>query len=508
MEKLGKMLKISEMRSDVMGQFHNALYLGDVSERVKVLEQVGHYPLAYLTAKTHGLEDDASRIAEILMGSGAAIPDVSGLGKLLQPPAPLLRGDNWPLLPVSKGFFEGVLSGEIAGDAYAEDDEVMGDAGLGWGDAHIDIGEDERIDPLAMAGIAPDVEFDAVDDENDGWGMDDIELPDDVGGAADADTGALDGGIFIAPTAGVPPSRRWSEKSGVAGEHVAAGEFDSAMKLLSRQLGIVNFAPLKQHFIDLAYASHASLEGMPAGPNMSMPLGRGWNSRVTGVLPPMMICNPEILQDRLKSAFKLTTEGKFAEALKVFVGIIHSITLLSVEDPRDVEQVEQLLKVAREYASALRIEIARKEVKEDQARQAELAAYFTHAELQPVHLSLSLRSAMSIFFKMKNYATAATFCRRLLELNPPVKVATQAKQVLQACERAPKDELEVNYDSHNPFVVCSATFVPIYRGTKDCQCPTCGAHYVVEQAGNVCEVCNLGKIGADATGLVCCATTR
>ena len=114
------MLKISEMRSDVMGQFHNALYLGDVSERVKVLEQVGHYPLAYLTAKTHGLEEDASRIAEIVMGSGAAIPDVSGLGKLLQPPAPLLRGDNWPLLPVSKGFFEGVLSGEIAGDAYAK----------------------------------------------------------------------------------------------------------------------------------------------------------------------------------------------------------------------------------------------------------------------------------------------------------------------------------------------------------------------------------------------------
>ena len=181
---------------------------------------------------------------------------------------------------------------------------------------------------------------------------------------------------------------------------------------------------------------------MPAGPNMSMPLGRGWNSRVTGVLPPMMICHLEILQDRLKNAFKLTTEGKFAEALKVFVGIIHSITLLSVEDPRDVEQVEQLLKVAREYACALRIEIARKEVKEDQARQAELAAYFTHAELQPVHLSLSLRSAMSIFFKMKNYATASTFCRRLLELNPPVKVATQAKQVLQACERAPKDELK------------------------------------------------------------------
>jgi len=42
--------------------------------------------------------------------------------------------------------------------------------------------------------------------------------------------------------------------------------------------------------------------------------------------------------------------------------------------------------------------------------------------LQPVHQCLSLRSAMFIFFKMKNFATTATFCRRLLELNPPAKV--------------------------------------------------------------------------------------
>ena len=52
-EKLQKMLKISEMRADVMGQFHNALYLGDISERVKILESAGHHPLAYVTAKTH-----------------------------------------------------------------------------------------------------------------------------------------------------------------------------------------------------------------------------------------------------------------------------------------------------------------------------------------------------------------------------------------------------------------------------------------------------------------------
>ena len=44
MEKLAKMLKISEMRADVMGSFHNALYLGDIRERVRILEDAGEAP--------------------------------------------------------------------------------------------------------------------------------------------------------------------------------------------------------------------------------------------------------------------------------------------------------------------------------------------------------------------------------------------------------------------------------------------------------------------------------
>ena len=83
-EKLAKMLKIAEMRSDVMGQFHNALYTGDVRERCKILEQAGHYPLAYLTAATHGLADDANRLAQVLTDSGVPVPAVDPAeGKLL-----------------------------------------------------------------------------------------------------------------------------------------------------------------------------------------------------------------------------------------------------------------------------------------------------------------------------------------------------------------------------------------------------------------------------------------
>lgn len=41
----------------------------------------------------------------------AQIPDIDHNAKLLQPPAPVMPLDtNWPLLTVSKGFFEGTIA--------------------------------------------------------------------------------------------------------------------------------------------------------------------------------------------------------------------------------------------------------------------------------------------------------------------------------------------------------------------------------------------------------------
>jgi hypothetical protein len=83
--------------------------------------------------------------------------------------------------------------------------------------------------------------------------------------------------------------------------------------------------------------------------------------------------------------------------------------------PTSYLQIKELVGICKEYVIALRCELKRKELKEDDmARAAELAAYFTHCNLQvglsmdvgvgvvtlqPVHTALSLRSAMTIFFK-------------------------------------------------------------------------------------------------------------
>ena len=68
----------------------------------------GQTALAYVTAKTHGLEAEAEPLAEAL---GDSLPPVDPQAQLMVPPAPILKEDNWPLLTVSKGYFENLAKG-------------------------------------------------------------------------------------------------------------------------------------------------------------------------------------------------------------------------------------------------------------------------------------------------------------------------------------------------------------------------------------------------------------
>merc|ERR1740121_2379518 len=88
--KLRKMLKIAEMRNDVMSRFHNALMLGSVEERVKVMAEMGQVPLAALTAKAHNLAEFMAKLEDQLQGNdiSAHVPKDA---RLLLPMPPLLK---------------------------------------------------------------------------------------------------------------------------------------------------------------------------------------------------------------------------------------------------------------------------------------------------------------------------------------------------------------------------------------------------------------------------------
>jgi len=60
-------------------RFNTALLSGDVAERVKVLAETGQVPLAYLTAKAHGLTDYEQTLAETLRGMESDGVDVEAI---------------------------------------------------------------------------------------------------------------------------------------------------------------------------------------------------------------------------------------------------------------------------------------------------------------------------------------------------------------------------------------------------------------------------------------------
>ena len=73
----------------------------------------------------------------------------------------------------------------------------------------------------------------------------------------------------------------------------------------------------------------------------------------------------------------------------------------------------------REYLLAMILESTRRDLPpDDHKRHLELAAYFTHCNLLPQHAILALRRGIQAASKAKNYATAARFARRLVDLNP------------------------------------------------------------------------------------------
>jgi coatomer subunit alpha len=525
LEKLAKMLKIADMRGDVMSTFHNALFLGDVKERVRVLKESGQVALAYITAATHGLSEEAAALEAELREADAEVPALPAPGSatLLLPPAPIMREDNWPLLTVSKGFFESLAlkdaerakSGGAAAAAAAAVEELDLSAAAGaWGDEDdlgLDGGDEGGFggdeDAFGDAGLGGGG-ADNGGGSDGGWDMEDLELPPEALAAAEparAGPGASSE-MFVAPTPGVSAANRWATKCQLAADQAAAGAFDTAMRLLSRQAGITEFAPLKPYFLELYQGSHATIPMLPTQPSITFGLNRNWDPDAASQEPaaPALTYNVAALEEKLARSYRLVTEGKFIDALKMFTSIILTIPLLVVDSRKEADEVRELLTIARDYNIALRCELKRREAKDDPIRAAELAAYFTHCSLQRVHLALALRGAMTTFFKLKNFNTCATFCRRLLELNPDEKMAGQARQVLAACEKNPIDEVQLNYDPRNPFDLCSSTFTPIYRGNKFVEDPFTKARFQPECAGQVCPVGEVSKIGAEASGLVNC----
>ena len=389
LDKLRKMMKIAEVRKDINGQFQTALFLGDVNERVKILEQCGQRSLAYLTAKTHSLEEDAERIAESTFVD-IEPPQINPNAKLLRPPVPIAQQEsNWPLLSISKGIFEGAIArnanvsgGVSAGGAVNLPTSLLqatnvdlSAAGKTWDDdADLDIDEDGVKIPGEN-----DEDGEAKNDGEKGWDVDDgeLDIPADlVVPAVDTSNDGEGSGFFVAPTRGNSLAYLWTNNSKLPVDHILAGQFETAMRLLFDQVGIVDFSEYKSLFMQTYARSRTVFSGLPSlSPLYAYPCRNPNQTNPKNVLPAIGLKLNDLIQ-RLQKAYEFTTNGKFVDAVELFRSILLSVPLLVVDNKQEIAEAQQLIEVCREYIVGLQMELHRKDLPkesiEDQKRICEV----------------------------------------------------------------------------------------------------------------------------------------
>lgn len=393
-DKLGRMAKIAEHRGDFTSRFQNAIYRGDVEDRIQMFKEVDLYPLAYLTAKANSLTEEAESILEAcgLTEDQISLPILEEPIRVAQPIVSTFKS-NWPVKPAAHSSFEKALLGEVG----LADEEVEA------GGLHAEEEEEET-------GLARETLEDEEEDV-DGWDMGDeinVEEDADFVNVESAEIGA-----------GSSEADLWTRNSPLAADHVAAGSFESAMQLLNRQVGAVNFAPLKSRFLEVYKASKTYLPATAGLPHLVNYVRRTTEETDIRKLLPVIPRDLETIANAdLQEGYAAMRANKLEDGVQIFRRILHAVLVNAVASEAEVEQAKKIIETAREYILAMSIELERRsldtESPENLKRSLELSAYFTIPKLEVAHRQLALMAAMKFAFANKNYSSALSFANRML----------------------------------------------------------------------------------------------
>lgn len=379
-----------------------------------------------MTAKSHGLDEECQNILEAsgLTEDQLTLPT---MGQPLQPPKPVVptHKANWPVKAASHSFFEKALLGEVGA---IEDDALPTANGFDHGDA----AENEAVTKDGQ--LADEEDEDAA-----GWDMGDdinVEVEPDFVNVDSAETGP-----------GSSEADMWARNSPIAADHVAGGSFDTAMQLLNRQVGAVNFVPLKPRFLEIYQASKTYLPATVGLPPLVNYVRRTVDESDSRKVLPIIPRDLEFIANvDLQEGYGAMRSNKLDDGLKTFKRILHSLLINAVSSKPQVDEAKKLIATAAEYTTAMAVELERRalptEGDDNLKRSLELSAYFTIPKLEVPHRQLALMAAMKLAFTNKNYSSALSFANRMIAnggssklLDQVWKYGTRMRVTLTICRQ-------------------------------------------------------------------------
>lgn len=487
-----------------------------------------------MTAKSHGLEDQCQAILE---ASGLTEDQVTmpTLGEPFTPPKPVVPTykANWPTKATSQSFFEKALLGQVEGLSL-EDEPAAATNGFGLEEGAEDEGAAKRTGGLA----------DAEEDEDAaGWDMGEDIVPEIEEGFVNVDSTEAGG-------AGSSEAELWARNSPLAVDHAAGGSFETAMQLLNRQVGAVNFAPLKPRFLEVYQSSRTYLPASAGLPPLVNYVRRNIEETDPRKVLPVIPRHLEYLANNdLQRGYDAMKSNKLEDGVRIFKGILHTVLVNAVSSESEVAEAKKLIASAGEYAVAMAIELGRRKLGAPDVvnkspdllkRSLELSAYFTIPKIEVPHRQLALLNAMNLAMRSKNYNSALSFANRILAnggsskildnvsfpLQYPAQLVAssffssslikefnlhrdllltrdeiQARKTKAQCERNPHDAVEIEFDQFAEFEICAASHTPIYSGTAFEECAFDGSKYHTKYKGTVCVVCDVCEVGKHGSGL-------
>ncbi len=319
-----------------------------------------------MTAATHNIVSEAERLEE-QFGENEILPRIDHNARLFQPPAPIGQQEsNWPLLTVSKGFFEGAMAARNAGNQLSAKVDIDMSEGVAdtWGDdAKLDLDDDDQNEKQGFSGQNDDVGGDEGAGAK-GWDVDDdLDIPADISLPNVAD--ANGDHVFVAPTKGLSKAQNWINTSKIPVDHILAGSFETAMRLLHDQIGVVQFDEYKDIFLQTYARSRTYIAALPSLTSLpSFPLRNPKEPNTQKQLPAIGLKLNDLVQ-RLQQAYQFTTNGKFQESIDMMRSILLSVPLLCLDTKQEVAEAQQMVEICREYIVGLQMEIYRKELPKD-----------------------------------------------------------------------------------------------------------------------------------------------
>ena len=368
-----------------------------------------------MTAKLHGLDEECQLILD---ASGLTEDQITlpSMGKPLTQPRMVVPTykSNWPVKTASHSVFEKALLGEGEGPG---DENVPASNGLD----HIGDGEGEEI--LKQNGHGGEEE----EEDAAGWDIGDdinVEVEPDFVNVDSAEAGA-----------GSSEADMWARNSPIAADHVAGGSFDTAMQLLNRQVGAVNFEPLKPRFLEIYQATKTYLPASAGLPPLINYVRRNTDETDPRKVLPIIPKDLEIIASvDLQEGYGAMRSNKLEDGLRTFKRILHTILVNAVSSQQQVTEAKKIISTASEYATAMAIELERRslgtESEDNLKRSLELSAYFSIPKLEVAHRQLALMAAMKLAATNKNFSSALSFANRMLANGGSAKLLEQVLRLL------------------------------------------------------------------------------